>query len=355
MVAHRGRVIAARLHEQPGAAPRQQPGVRPPREELGGQALDGERVLGEQRGNRGRGLDVVAEREHEEARRRRRRHQPERRRGDHGARALGARQRPGDVEAALGQEPVQAIARDAAWPGRQLGSEQVGVAAEERPQPVVERRPQAVGTASRPVRGDELEPEDVLRRRAPPDRVRAARVVAHHPADRAPRVRGRIRPDPQPVEGRGRVDDVEDRAREDGDGARLGVERRDPVEVARRVDDDPRADRVPGDARPAAAHRERHAGPRCQVDHGGQVVDRRRRHDRRRQHPVVRRVGRIHRQRPGVGRHVAAQVGPEPGEHVLDGVRGHPCGGGIGREDDRTALRATLDGPRCYGIAVDTG
>ena len=89
---------------------------------------------------------------------------------------------------------------------RQLGAQQVGVAAEERPQPAVERRPQGVGAASRPVRRDELEPEDVLRRRPPPDRVRPAGVVAHHPADRAARVRGRVGPDAQPVACRRRID-----------------------------------------------------------------------------------------------------------------------------------------------------
>ncbi len=330
-------------HAPPGG---RSPGSVHPERTLDGQALDGERLLGEERRHGSRGLDVVAEREHQQPRRGGRCDEPQRRRGDHGAGALGARERPGDVEAALGEQPVEAVARDASGPRRQLGAQQVGVAAEERPQPVVERRPQGVGAASCPVRRDELEPEDVLRRRPPPDRVRPAGVVAHHPADRAPRVRGRVRPDAQPVACRRRIDRVEDRARQDRHGPRLDVERRDPVEVACRVDDDPRADGVAGDARPAAAHRERDACRRGQVDHGRQVVDRRRCHDRRGQHPVVRRVGRVHRERPRVGRHVPAQVRPQPVDHVGEGVRGRPCGGRIGREDDRTALQVAQDGSR---------
>ena len=121
-----GRVVATGLDEQPGTGGHRQQLLGWPlpheREQLPGQALDGVRPLRQQRGDRRSGRDVVREAEHQEAPRDRWLPQAQRGARDDDARPLGAHERPRDVEAAFGQQPVERVPRDTPRPGRSARS-----------------------------------------------------------------------------------------------------------------------------------------------------------------------------------------------------------------------------------------
>ena len=230
------------------------------------------------------------------------------------------------------------------------------MAAEERPQPGVERRAQRVGAASGAVRRDELEPEDVLRRRPPPDRVRPAGVVATIP----PTVHREC------VDGSGPTRSPW-RAAAALTASRIVPGRTVTVRASTSSAVIPWRCRAASTTIPGPIALPAMLVPLPRIVSGtpavearwtttSQVIDRRRRHDRRGQHPVVRRIGRVHRQRPGVGRHVATQVRPQPVDHVGEGVRGRPCGGGSGATGRSDGPPGGTDGVRVsYGIAVDRG
>ena len=278
--------LAAGLDQQPRAARGQQARIPPAGEQVRGQALDGEGPLGQQARDGRRGGDVVGEGEDQQAAQGRRPDEPERGLGDHGAGPLAADERPGDVPAALREQPVQGVAGDPAGPRRAApgGSCRRG---SRPPRRGAHRAPARAppSAAARPVCGDDLHPQRVLGRGPPPDRPRTAGVVAEHPADRAPAVRGWVGPDPQPVRGGGPVEVVEDRARQHRRGPRLRVQRQDAREMPRQVHHEPGPDRVAGDAGPCAAHRERHAGLGGPGHDLRQVVPVPRRHDGRRAAP----------------------------------------------------------------------
>ena len=71
------------------------------------------------------------------------------------------------------------------------------------------------------------------------------------------------------------------------------VEAEDRVEVPRCVDDDPSADRVAGDARAGAAHRDPKSERARNANGGREVVRRTWRNNRGGEQAIVRRVGRV--------------------------------------------------------------
>src|SRR5207248_9059914 len=89
-------------------------------------------------------------------------------------------------------------------------------------------------------------------------RMPAAGVVAEHPAERAVRVRGRIRPEGEAMPlGRDAAQVVEDAARLYARDAAAGVDLEDVVEVLREVDQHRRVAALAGEARAAAAEDDR--------------------------------------------------------------------------------------------------
>ena len=130
-----------------------------------------------------------------------------------GARALRPDQRARDVEAPLGQQLVEVVARDAAGDVRVLLADEAAVAVAEIAQPPVDLAGPSAGRGQPlelgvvrsadpepdAVVGEHVELLDVVGRAAGHHRVHATRVVPDHPAERAVAVRGRIRPEREPV------------------------------------------------------------------------------------------------------------------------------------------------------------
>ena len=88
---------------------------------------------------------------------------------------------------------------------------------------------------------------------------------------------------------------VEDDAGLDARESSFGVDLEHAVEVLREVDHDRDVDRLPGEARPAAARRDRRLVLAARVHRRDHVVDRTRYDDADRQLPVVRAGRRVER------------------------------------------------------------
>ena len=126
------------------------------------------------------------------------------------------------------------------------------------------------------------------------DRVRAARVVADHAAERGPVLRRGVRAEPQTVRRRGRLKVAHHHARLDRRGACLGIDR-DRAQVHRGVHHDPGPHGVAGYGGAASPQGQRRARRAGHPVHRDKVVDVPRDHDDLRDDAVVRRVTRVHR------------------------------------------------------------
>ena len=155
-------------------------------------------------------------------------------------------------------------------------------------------------------------------------RVRAAGVVADHPAHGAPGVRRGIGAEAQPVAARGPLQLVQDHPRLDDGGPRVRVDADHLVEVAAQVEHDAGADRVARDRGAPAADGQRHGQLTADGRGGQDVVDGPREHHGPRDHPVVGGIGRVLGPPPRRGVHRGPELGPQP-LHELPGrrVRGH--------------------------------
>ena len=159
---------------------------------------------------------------------------------------------------------------------------------------------------ARPVGQQDVELADVVDGLAPRDRVRPARVVGDHPAERAAVVRRGIGPERQAVRARGVAQVVEHDPGLHARRAGLRVDLEHPVEVAREVDDEGLVDRLPADARARPAGQQRHLVLAGDVDGRLDVVEVDRLHHADRDVAVVRPVGRPHRPARGVEPHPPA-------------------------------------------------
>ncbi len=122
-----GRRVPSCLDEQPGTARRKPdlvPGGVGQLQQLGGEGFHGEGPFREQRRDGSGPLDVIGEGEHQQAAGGGRSHQADGGPGDDGAGPLRAHEGAGHVPAALRQQPVQRVARDAPGPGRQLTADE---------------------------------------------------------------------------------------------------------------------------------------------------------------------------------------------------------------------------------------
>ena len=159
--------------------------------------------------------------------------------------------------------------------------------------------------------GHERQPLDVVGGLAGIQRVAAARVVADHPAERAPGVGRRVRAERQAVLLGRAPQVVEDHARLDAGGARHGVQLEDPGHVPARVDDDRDVAGLAGQARPRAAGEGRRVELGADAQRGHHVVVVEREDDAERHLAIVRRVRRVHRARRAIERDLAAERGTE--------------------------------------------
>ena len=159
--------------------------------------------------------------------------------------------------------------------------------------------------------GHERQPLDVVGGLAGIQRVAAARVVADHPAERAPGVGRGVRAERQAVLLGRAAQVVEDDARLDAGGARHRVQLEDPGHVPAGVDDDRDVAGLAGEARPRAAGEGRRVELGAHAQRGHHVVVVEREDDPERHLAIVRRVGRVHRARRAIERDLAAERGTE--------------------------------------------
>ena len=144
---------------------------------------------------------------------------------------------------------------------------------------------------------------------------------------------GRIGPHAQPVLRDLAVELTQHDARLDRGAALLGLHGQDAVHRLGH-DQDAGAQRVAGDARAGATHRDRDAGLRRPCDDRGQLVGGVRVRDEARHLAVVGRIRRVQRARAGCGGHTLAQLGLQGGLQPADRV-----GGLLDRRGHRAAAR----------------
>ena len=190
----------------------------------------------------------------------------------HAQRALGAAEGAGHVGAPLGQQGVQRVPGDTAGQLREAGAQPGELAVHQFPQPV--GRPGPVLPEPQPPspRGDHVQLAHAVGGGPPRHRVRAARVVADHAAERAAAVGGRVRPEAQPVRGGGVLEPVEHQPRLHDGRTRRRVQRHQPVHVPGEVQHHARAGRLPGDRGAAAPRDDRHPVRPAHLQHGRHVV-----------------------------------------------------------------------------------
>ena len=241
---------------------------------------------------------------------------------DADARALRADQRPGDVEAALGQQLVQVVARH---PARDVGirrADAVRVTVAQVAQAGVDlAAPAALGDDplellvarladphAQAVVGHDVELDHVVDGLSAHDRVGAAGVVAEHPAERAVLVGCGIRRVRQVVRLGGVTELVADHAGLHPRALTLRVELEDPGHELRVVEDDRDVDALPRRAGAAAARQNRRAVAAAGGHRGDDVVGVARDHDADRDVAVDREVVRVQPATTGVEAHLAAHV-----------------------------------------------
>ncbi len=355
---------AAGLDEQPPFAVRQQlvPLIgRPGRPQRGDQrhvhAFDGQRGQVQETGRGVRGPEragVADDGQHPGGR-----HGDQIHRGfqHRDAAALGTDQSPGQIEAVLGQQLVQVVTgHPPGQPGR-LGADQCGVALAELGQAAIDAArltglPRAGGQLIRAGRADgelgaavadDREVPDVVHGLAPGHRVRAAGVVADHPAQRAAAVRGRVGPEGETVRGGRGAQVVEHHSRlHPGDGL-LRVDAQHGPQMPGEVDDHGLVDGLPADAGGRSARQHGHVVLPAHLERGQHVVVVRGLNDPDRDVPVVGRVRGEHGPAGGVEAHLAADPrGQVSGERA--GRLGHVFPSGTGSQRSRRLLGVHMRG-----------
>ncbi len=119
-------------------------------------------------------------------------------------------------------------------------------------------------------------------------RIRSRRIGGDHAAQRGPRTGGHIRAETKPLGPEEIVQLIQHDARADADGAAFGVKVADEPVVPGEIDDQPIANRSPGESRAGAPGNDRHARLRRRLDDGtglGRAI----RKGHRQWHNLVRR------------------------------------------------------------------
>ena len=242
------------------------------------------------------------------------------------AAALGAGQRPGQVEAVLRQQLVQVVA---GHPPGQLGgpgADQPGVAVGQGRQLAVDPaflpgpltagghlvRGGGAGREPGAVVGHDVQLTYVVHGLAPGHRVRAAGVVADHPAERAAIMRGRIGPEGEAVRRGRRAQVVQHHPGLDPRRGQVRVDAEHGPQVPGEVDDHGLVDRLAADARGGAARQHRHVVLPADLQRGQYVAGINGLNDPDRDMPVVGGVRGEHRPASGV----ETDPTPHPGRQV---------------------------------------
>ena len=276
-----GDVVTGQLDDQPAGAARQV------RDDGGGhvaqslhdplvEALDRRGLVGEQPGGGVGGLGHRGVAEHHESAHGGVGDQPDRRAQHQPEGPLAAHERAGDVEAALGQQVLQRVARHLPAEAAELGADraeraghqavQVGQGARVGRRPGAQLQPGAAA-------GDHVQADDVVRRAPVAQGPRAAGVVADHPADRAAVVGARVGPEAQAVRAGGGLQRGLHQARFHHRRPCLGVDGPDPVQVAAGVQHHAGPDGVARDGRAGAAGGQRDAQLAADGERGEHLVD----------------------------------------------------------------------------------
>ena len=225
--------------------------------------------------------------------------QPNRRRCERRERALGASHEGGDVEAVLRQQVLEAVARHLSAERPELGTNDAEVVGDDCLETFEHRGHRLVSAESEPLPRCRhgVERDDIVGGPAVRQRTRATRVVADHPADRAPGVGRRVGSEAQTLS-RGRsLQDGVHRARIDARRTGLDVDLVHTVEVAREVEHDTGADGVAGDRGAGPAGGQRRTGRPARVDRRQHLLDGSRTYDDLRNDAIERRVGAVERTR----------------------------------------------------------
>ncbi len=258
----------------------------------------------------------IVEAEHDQAQPARARHELERGAERDCERAFGARDRARQVKAVFRQELVEIVARDAPRDFREPLTDAIAVAiaqyAERRDQ---RRAPAVIRDASGRAGCTKAEPRAVvehdLHRRevvggfAVGGRMRAAGVIADHPADRASIFGRRIGREEQALSRERGVEMTLHHARLNDSQPPRGIDTLNRVHVFGEVEHQGGVAGLTGKARASAAREHRHrvlARQRQRIEDVALVA---RDDDPERDAPIVRRVGRVDRLRGGVEAHLA--------------------------------------------------
>ena len=255
--------------------------------------------------------------------------------GDDGEGPLATGHETCEVDGArlgLLDEHVEVVARDVALEFREPLADFVGLLIEDPDDLGVDTGEELVGVGvcfraqrvdfglterrDRPVGEDDLTGLDVGVGLAVDERVRAGRVVADGPADDAPVPCRGVGRELQAVRGERRVEVVEDDARLDPRAAVVGVDVDDAVHVTAEIEDDRLVDRLPGEARAAAAREDGDPVVRTVGDDGRDIVGRLREDDADGRDLVRARVGRVQLARVGVEPDVASDTAVERVDEV---------------------------------------
>src|SRR6476620_11254414 len=240
----------------------------------------------------------------------RRRREPHRGSGDHTEGALGPDEKPGYVEAVLGKQVLERVARNLAAEPPELGTDH----SEPVTHDVVERADHrhfglVPGREAVPAiaadgeadagRGQDVEVDDVVGGAAVAQGPRATGIVAEAAADGGSGVGRRVWAESKPVLGPCRRDRVEDRARLHAGRAGIRIDSKNPVEMAGKVDHDTGADRVARYRRSGAATRNSNTETAADREDRLDLVAMAREDDRAGDDPVVGGVGGVFRPTAG--------------------------------------------------------
>src|SRR6476620_195980 len=307
---------SARLGKQPTATARQgRHGSNTPTpaddlHQAGVETFESQRSVWQKRRDRLRCRRHVRVAEDDERDSCRRRREPHRGSGDHTEGALGPDEKPGYVEAVLGKQVLERVARNLAAEPPELGTDH----SEPVTHDVVERADHrhlglvpgreavpaiAAGGEADAGRGQDVEVHDVVSGTAVAQGPGATDIVAEAAADGGSGLGRRLWPESQPVLGPCPRDGVEDRARLHAGRAGIRIDSKNPVEMAGKVDHDAGADRVAGYRRSGAATRNSNTETAADRDDRLDLVSMARKDDRAGDDPVVGGVGGVFRPTAG--------------------------------------------------------
>ena len=251
--------------------------------------------------------------------------QPKRRSQHNRARALGSDERARDVKAILGQELIEVVARYASRDLREPGAYALRILVSNRPKRGV-NRPAAPAfpndrlqflfrrRADRQLRSvvqQDRQVVHVVDGLAGEQRVRAARVVADHPAEAAAAVCRRVRAECQLVALCSCSKRIQDHAGLDAGNTLLDIHLENAIHVLREVEHDCDVAALTGQARAGAAGEYRRLERSAHGDRGADVVFVAWHDNTDGYLPVVRGVGGVKRPAAAIEAHFAAHGAPE--------------------------------------------